>query len=86
MTLDMPINIRKLPLFDKCSFCITVVIGSANSVDKEESSGHFMAYFITAAVFVAVGYVIYHNKQKVGVHNYDIINLFLCSKMLVDPT
>ena len=30
------------------------------------SSGHFMAYFITAIVFVVIGYLAVHNKQKVG--------------------
>ena len=29
------------------------------------ASGHFMAYFVTAMVFVVIGYLIYHNKQKV---------------------
>jgi hypothetical protein len=28
-------------------------------------SGHFMAYFVTMVVFVVVGYVGYHNRQKI---------------------
>ena len=30
------------------------------------SSGHFMAYFLTATVLCVAGYVIFHNKQKVS--------------------
>ena len=36
--------------------------------EEESSSGHFMAYFLTATVLCVAGYVIFHNKQKVSVH------------------
>ena len=38
-----------------------------NDFDEDvPTSGHFMAYFVTAVVLCVAGYVIYHNKQKVG--------------------
>ena len=44
---------------------------SEDYVDEFEtsSSGHFMAYFLTATVLCVAGYVIFHNKQKVGLQN-----------------
>ncbi len=36
-----------------------------DNTPESPSSGHFMAYFVTAVVFVVVGYLVYHNKQKV---------------------
>uniref|UniRef100_A0A0B7AQQ0 MANSC domain-containing protein n=1 Tax=Arion vulgaris TaxID=1028688 RepID=A0A0B7AQQ0_9EUPU len=33
--------------------------------DEEPSSGHFLAYFLTAVVICISGYIIYHNKQKI---------------------
>ncbi|XP_076440431.1 uncharacterized protein LOC143279945 isoform X2 [Babylonia areolata] len=36
-----------------------------NFKEESASSGHFMAYFITAVILCVAGYVIYHNKQKV---------------------
>ncbi len=38
------------------------------------SSGHFMTYFVTAIVFVVIGYLLYHNKQKVSTR--DIITIW----------
>lgn len=32
---------------------------------ESPSSGHFMAYFVTAILFVVVGYIVYHNRSKV---------------------
>lgn len=37
-----------------------------DAFEEEESSGHFMAYFVTAVVLCIAGYVLYHNKQKVS--------------------
>ncbi|XP_025086751.1 trans-Golgi network integral membrane protein 1-like isoform X2 [Pomacea canaliculata] len=36
-----------------------------DAFEEEESSGHFMAYFVTAVVLCIAGYVLYHNKQKI---------------------
>ena len=34
---------------------------------ESQGSGHFMAYFLTTVVMVVVLYVVFHNKQKVGI-------------------
>ena len=41
--------------------------------DEEDSSGHFMAFFLTATVLCVAGYVIFHNKQKVMMAHSSLI-------------
>ena len=49
--------------------------------EEESSSGHFMAYFLTATVLCVAGYVIFHNKQKVSVH---LISVHLIILLIVN--
>jgi hypothetical protein len=49
------------------SLILFLYIGTGLPVEEQDSSGHFMAYFITFAVVCIAGYIIYHNKQKVNI-------------------
>ena len=46
--------------------------------DEEDSSGHFMAFFLTATVLCVAGYVIFHNKQKVMMADSSLYLRHLC--------
>jgi hypothetical protein len=39
--------------------------GGISPDDDVPTSGHFMAYMVTSMVVVVIGYLIYHNKQRV---------------------
>ena len=49
--------------------------------DEEDSSGHFMAFFLTATVLCVAGYVIFHNKQKVMMADSSLYLRHLCQRV-----
>ncbi len=46
--------------------CFSAAKGQKKPKLVAESSSSFMTYFVLAIVIVVVGYLVYHNKQKVS--------------------
>ena len=57
---------RKLYFFDCISESVERKPITLSKQPVSPSSGSFMTYFVLAIVIVVVGYLVYHNKQKVS--------------------
>ena len=71
--IDIPQKIKPLPEIDEDMMGSSQKGPYVNDKFVNAEDSHFFAYFMTMIIICIIGYLVYHNKQKVCITIYCIV-------------